>query len=318
MQLIERDPRLPPPGTKLEAKGQTVLVLEDGFEHQGQRYASLSAVAKAITGATAINGFAFFKLGTVGSRSNGSSRPAPARSNGQGLEVGAHFAQDEDGKPNCTEWVKSGDPRGLRELKPGSEFGIYDCEIGGRLCRAFIRVGKTDPKTGAITVYSYESRLARTPEETPTASTGCSFTGAPLSPKEKTSWSSRGRQGSVRDDVHPKTERRTAMRFGPQDKFWMVVDARSEESILGDLLFETSLEKLYLQFKGGLTLEDDPTIFTDEKEAKIEAFGRLTAHRAARAILRQGRLDLLQQAAKLEIFDGNGRRLFQADLRNLT
>jgi hypothetical protein len=60
-----RDPRLPPPGTLLvkRYRGQPlrVRVQEDSFEYQGERYSSLSAVAKAITGAHA-NGFRFFNL----------------------------------------------------------------------------------------------------------------------------------------------------------------------------------------------------------------------------------------------------------------
>lgn len=60
-----RDPRLPPPGNWIEReyKGRTlrVLVVADGFEHEGQRYRSLSAIAKAVTGSH-INGFQFFRL----------------------------------------------------------------------------------------------------------------------------------------------------------------------------------------------------------------------------------------------------------------
>ncbi len=60
------DDRLPPPGTILTRayKGAVlqVLVLEDGFEYQGQVYASLSAVARAITGSHC-NGYLFFHLG---------------------------------------------------------------------------------------------------------------------------------------------------------------------------------------------------------------------------------------------------------------
>ena len=59
------DGRLPPPGTILTRpyKGQTlrVRVLNQGFEHQGTVYPSLSALAKAITGSH-INGFLFFRL----------------------------------------------------------------------------------------------------------------------------------------------------------------------------------------------------------------------------------------------------------------
>jgi hypothetical protein len=60
-----RDPRLPPPGNWIEReyKGRTVrvLVVEDGFEYDGRRYQSLSAIAKAVTGSH-INGYLFFRL----------------------------------------------------------------------------------------------------------------------------------------------------------------------------------------------------------------------------------------------------------------
>jgi hypothetical protein len=57
--------RLPPPGTVLvrEYKGVEyhVTILNDGFEIDGQRYKSLSAVARAISGQHC-NGYQFFKL----------------------------------------------------------------------------------------------------------------------------------------------------------------------------------------------------------------------------------------------------------------
>jgi hypothetical protein len=60
------------PGTMLqrEYKGRTVrvMVLADGFEHEGERYKSLSAVAKAVTGQH-WNGRLFFGL-----RQNGGDR----------------------------------------------------------------------------------------------------------------------------------------------------------------------------------------------------------------------------------------------------
>ena len=60
-----RDSRLPPPGNWIEReyKGRLirVLVIDDGFEYEGQRYRSLSAVAKAVTGSH-MNGFLFFRL----------------------------------------------------------------------------------------------------------------------------------------------------------------------------------------------------------------------------------------------------------------
>jgi hypothetical protein len=60
------DRRLPPAGTVItrDYKGQIlrVTVLDDGFEFDSERYKTLSAVAKTITGSHC-NGFAFFKLG---------------------------------------------------------------------------------------------------------------------------------------------------------------------------------------------------------------------------------------------------------------
>ena len=61
----EPDRRLPQPGSLITRlyKGQTlqVEVLPAGFAYQGTVYASLSAVAKAITGSHC-NGFLFFRL----------------------------------------------------------------------------------------------------------------------------------------------------------------------------------------------------------------------------------------------------------------
>ncbi len=59
------DPRLPAPGTSIvrQYKGREieVRVLKSGFEWEGDRYQSLSAVAKAVTGSHC-NGFRFFNL----------------------------------------------------------------------------------------------------------------------------------------------------------------------------------------------------------------------------------------------------------------
>ena len=59
------DPRLPPVGVEITRKYKgrtlTVMVSADGFEYEGARYRSLTAVAKAITGSH-INGFRFFGL----------------------------------------------------------------------------------------------------------------------------------------------------------------------------------------------------------------------------------------------------------------
>ncbi len=62
---VARDQRLPPPGGQITRryKGRTitVTVLADGFEYLGERYRSVTAVAKAVTGSH-MNGFRFFGL----------------------------------------------------------------------------------------------------------------------------------------------------------------------------------------------------------------------------------------------------------------
>ena len=59
------DRRLPTPGTQItrfyQGRAIDVKVLPDGFEHDGVRYKSLSAVATAVTG-TRWNGLVFFGL----------------------------------------------------------------------------------------------------------------------------------------------------------------------------------------------------------------------------------------------------------------
>lgn len=67
-------PRILRAGTRLirDWKGVThsVEVLADGFEWNGRRFTSLSAVAKEITG-TSWNGHTFFGVGKTGSKING-------------------------------------------------------------------------------------------------------------------------------------------------------------------------------------------------------------------------------------------------------
>ena len=60
-----RDPRVPPAGTVLrrvfDGKTYEVTVCAEGFEYEGRRYKSLSAIATEIAG-TRWNGFLFFGL----------------------------------------------------------------------------------------------------------------------------------------------------------------------------------------------------------------------------------------------------------------
>jgi hypothetical protein len=58
-----RDPRLPPAGTVVRrlhgTTDHSVAILDDGFEYNGERYRSLSKIARVITG-TPWNGYLFF------------------------------------------------------------------------------------------------------------------------------------------------------------------------------------------------------------------------------------------------------------------
>jgi hypothetical protein len=69
--------RIPAPGTLLHRvyRDRTVVVkiLTDGFEYEGRRYASLSAVARAATG-TRWNGWLFFGLTPRGERKRHGTR----------------------------------------------------------------------------------------------------------------------------------------------------------------------------------------------------------------------------------------------------
>ena len=65
VEVPARDPRLPAAGSILtrtyRTKRYEVLVLQEGFEYQGQHFSSLSKIARVITG-TRWNGFLFFGL----------------------------------------------------------------------------------------------------------------------------------------------------------------------------------------------------------------------------------------------------------------
>jgi hypothetical protein len=68
-KAIIADSRNPVAGTRLVREWggveHTVTVMRDGFEWQGQRFKSLSAAARAITGSN-WNGYRFFGLGHAG------------------------------------------------------------------------------------------------------------------------------------------------------------------------------------------------------------------------------------------------------------
>jgi len=63
------DPRIPPPGSAIvrEYKGRKIRVIvladHEGFEFEGERFRTLSAIARRVTGSH-VNGFRFFRLGS--------------------------------------------------------------------------------------------------------------------------------------------------------------------------------------------------------------------------------------------------------------
>ena len=71
------DPRLPLPGTLLarEFRGRDIVVkvLDNGFEFDGRRYKSLSAIAQEVTGSK-WNGFLFFGIADAAAK-GGSRKP---------------------------------------------------------------------------------------------------------------------------------------------------------------------------------------------------------------------------------------------------
>ncbi len=111
------------------------------------------------------------------------------------------------------------------------------------------------------------------------------------------------------------------MRFGPDDTFWVVTDA-TPDSTLPDVCFETSLRGLELQFRGGLSSDRHPTIFTDRAEAEAEAQARLLAVRSARALADRAANAIavapgaaaLVDASRVQILSPDGCVLLAADL----
>lgn len=103
------------------------------------------------------------------------------------------------------------------------------------------------------------------------------------------------------------------MRIGKTDKFWVVTDAMPGSELV-DVMFETTIEGLERQFKGGLTSDDNPTIFTSPDEAEAEAHARLTMAKAIDALHKAGEKRPFKKASSIEIKDAAGKILFEANL----
>ena len=103
------------------------------------------------------------------------------------------------------------------------------------------------------------------------------------------------------------------MRFDADHKFHDVVNP-TPDSELGDIVFEASLRDLELQFKGGLSIEEHPTLFTDPREAEREAIARMVALRISKVVVSERGKAKLEEARRVELHDVDGTVIFGADL----
>ncbi|MGQ0723264.1 MAG: hypothetical protein ACT4PE_17085 [Candidatus Eiseniibacteriota bacterium] len=94
------------------------------------------------------------------------------------------------------------------------------------------------------------------------------------------------------------------MRFRTHDRFWGVVNP-TPNSILSDVVFESSLAGLKLQFDGGLSLDAEPTLYDTEEAARRDATARLLAAKLARGIAATPHD--LSHVRKAQLFDREGR-----------
>ena len=103
------------------------------------------------------------------------------------------------------------------------------------------------------------------------------------------------------------------MKFNVHDKFWMVTDP-TPVSELGDICFQTSLEDLVLQIKGGLELKENPTIFTAEDDARLEGRKRLLVRSVVKAILAGGLDGSPESVRAITLENDEGLPVFEADV----
>jgi hypothetical protein len=104
------------------------------------------------------------------------------------------------------------------------------------------------------------------------------------------------------------------MRIDNTDRFWVVTDA-SPVSELGDVLFETTIEGLERQFKGGLSSDHNVTLFTDHKEAEAEAKKRLAVAKVVKALKIMVPTPAIENAATVEFKSKSGVTIFKANLK---
>ena len=103
------------------------------------------------------------------------------------------------------------------------------------------------------------------------------------------------------------------MRVDADTPIWVVCDPRAD-STLADICFETTLSGLRLQFAGGLTIEEHPTIFTAPEEAHEDAKNRLLVWRVANRIRRERDLPA-DEIVRITLHDADGEVVWKGDVR---
>ena len=87
------------------------------------------------------------------------------------------------------------------------------------------------------------------------------------------------------------------MRIKTDEKLWCVADPIGA-GVIEDVLFETTLRGLERQFRGGLTCDANPVIFTEEAEARAYAERRIEAWHRHREAAREIEARLAEEQAR--------------------
>src|SRR5262245_1000367 len=103
------------------------------------------------------------------------------------------------------------------------------------------------------------------------------------------------------------------MRLDTDDPIWVVTDP-TPRSELADICYQSSLAKLRLQFLGGLTAEERPTLHTDQAEAERDARSRLVPVLVAEAIRSAAQPGSLRGARRVQLLDETGGVVLETDL----
>lgn len=103
------------------------------------------------------------------------------------------------------------------------------------------------------------------------------------------------------------------MKIDATTPIWVVTDP-GPHSTIPDICFETTLAGLRLQFVGGLTMENGPTIYTTRDEAHDDARNRLLVWKVARQVRIDRRLPE-GAVVRVTMHGEDGRILWQGDVR---